>query len=77
MVAVIRHRQKVLVNTDPLRRCYDGHHCKSEIIWTNWAELEAVDSTRADQRLAFWRELNDYAVSQRGESARKEFSLQP
>jgi hypothetical protein len=25
--------------------------------------------------LAYWRDLNDYAVSQRGKSARKEFRI--
>jgi hypothetical protein len=30
-----------------------------------------------DKRLKFWRELNDYAVSQRGEDSRKEFKLGP
>jgi len=32
-----------------------------------------VSDEQMHQKLLFWRELNDYAISQRGESARKEF----
>lgn len=30
---------------------------------------------RAEARLAYWRDLNDFAVSQRGEEARSEYKL--
>lgn len=75
---VIEYRTKVLVNTDPQRRCYYGHHYKSEMQWTAWSELEVgIRAERAEARLTFWRELNDYAVKERGEDARREFRLKP
>ena len=67
-------RCKTLVNTDPQRRCYDGCHFSSELVWTDWEILEhEIEESALDRRLKFWRELNDYAVSQRGESAKREF----
>lgn len=70
----IEKRNRRLVNTDPQRRCYNGCHFSSELVWTPW---EVFDSTTKDfeKSLKFWRELNDYAVSERGESARTEYRL--
>lgn len=34
--------------------------------WGPWEVLERMDADKAEERLKFWRELNDYAVSQRG-----------
>ena len=74
MTMTIEIRVQNAVNTDPQRRCYNGCHAKSELIWSPWTWLEfEIDPTKADRRLQFWRELNDYAISQRGESARNEF----
>jgi len=74
MTITIEIRSLREVNTDPQRRCYNGCHAKSELIWSPWAWLELeVDPAKADRKLQFWRELNDYAISQRGESARNEF----
>ncbi len=71
---IIECRKRVLVNTDPQRRCYNGCHFKSELQWLPWEELELnVPPEKLEERLSFWRDLNEYAVSQRGESARKEF----
>ena len=71
---IIEKRSRFLVNTDPQRRCYYGCHAKSELLWGEWDWLELnVPEEKVEQRLASWRELNDYAVSQRGESARSEF----
>lgn len=70
---VIRTRRRIEVNTDPQRRCYNGCHFSSELRWTAWEVLDRVAPEKAEARLKFWRELNDYAVSQRGESARCEF----
>jgi hypothetical protein len=70
----IRRRRQIEVNTDPQRRCYNGCHAKSEMQWTAWDDLNInVPVDRVDNKLKFWRELNDYAVSQRGEGARCEF----
>ena len=72
-------RRIVEVNTDPQRRCYNGAHAASELRWTAWGVLEEMKylkpGTDPQARLKFWRELNDYAISQRGESARCEFEL--
>lgn len=79
MTAAIVYRQRILVNTDPQRRCYNGCHKSSELQWTDWETLESLcylkPGTDLEDRLKFWRELNDYAVSQRGESARCEFKI--
>lgn len=74
MPYTIRHRNQREVNTDPQRRCYDGVHAKSEWQWTAWSDLEiGLPVEKVTRRLTFWRELNDYAVSQRGQGARSEF----
>lgn len=70
----IRRRKRIEANTDPQRRCYNGYHFSSELQWTAWDTLELeVAEDRIEKRLTFWRELNDYAVSQRGKSAKSEF----
>lgn len=74
---VIRARRRIEVNTDPQRRCYNGCHFSSEWRWTEWGILDRADADKVETRLKFWRELNDYAVSQRGESARTEFEAVP
>lgn len=63
------------VNTDYMRRCYYGVHAKSELVWGPWYRLEFVNKENVDERLKFWRELNYYAVSQRGQSAKSEFEV--
>lgn len=70
----IEYRRQVEVNTDPQRRCYNGCHARSELRWTKWEPLNSgVPAEGVERKLAFWRDLNDYAVSQRGASARREF----
>ena len=70
----IERRARIEVNTDPQRRCYNGCHFSSELRWTDWESLNSKASAETvDDKLTFWRELNDYAVSQRGESAKCEF----
>lgn len=32
-------RKQIEVNTDPQRRCYNGCHFSSEMVWTEWAEV--------------------------------------
>ena len=68
----IEQRSRRLINTDPLRRCYNGCHFSSKLVWTEWQVLEY---NVTEDRIKFWRELNDYAVSQRGESALVEYRL--
>ena len=51
-------RKQIEVNTDPQRRCYNGVHAKSEMVWTDWAEVyhplnqeEGEDSIRVFQAI--------------------------
>ncbi len=63
----IRFRKLVTVNTDPQRRCYHGAHFSSKEVWSDWTSLESgVAADKVEARLTFWRELNAYAVAQRG-----------
>ncbi len=64
----IEYRHRIAVPTDRYGYCH-------RLEWSGWEPLEGVDSEAAERRLEFWRELNDYAVSQRGEGAKKEFRL--
>ena len=56
---LVQSREQYEVNTDPLRRCYDGCHFKSEWVWSKWNTLydlptqeEAEDSVKRWQALA-------------------------
>lgn len=71
----ILKRSRILINTDPQRRCYNGAHFSSELVWSQWESLGTATKENAKERLKFWRELNDYAVSQRGKEAKTEFKL--
>jgi len=59
-------------NNDPQRRCYNGCHFSTARGWTEWEVVEYAVQDVPD-RLKFWKELNEYAVSQRGVSATREF----
>ena len=73
----ILKRNIYLINTDPQRRCYNGCHFSSELVWGEWECLQSnVDKASVEDKLKFWRELNDYAISQRGEEARAEFKAE-
>lgn len=70
----IMKRNRMLINTDPQRRCYDGCHFSSELVWGDWELLQSnIPEDKIESRLKFWRELNDYAVSQRGAEAKTEY----
>ena len=74
MTYSIETRHRIEINTDPQRRCYNGVHARSEIVWTQWETIDFfIKSDRIEERLEFWRSLNDYAIKERGESARREF----
>lgn len=73
---VLWAREKYLVNTDPQRRCYDGCYFSSEMRWSEWERFDSsTTKVGVELRHKFWVELNDYAVSQRGEDARREFRI--
>lgn len=73
----IETRRKQLVATQgSRRRCYNGcfHSSDWETVDTDWETLELnVAPENVENRLEFWRDLNAYAVSQRGVGARREF----
>ena len=74
----LRSRKRIEVNTDPQRRCYNGCHFSSELQWTAWEVLDSnLPEAKVESSLKFWRELNDYAVSQRGASAKTEYEAIP
>lgn len=73
---VIMCRKKVFVNTDPQKRCYNGCFYSYRYDWGGWEILEFIKPEDQERRLQFWRELNDYAVSARGESAKSEFKVE-
>lgn len=71
---MIERRHRIVVNTDPQGRCYNGCHASSETRWADWELIDfGIQEDRVERRLAFWRELNDYAISERGEGARSEY----
>lgn len=70
----IEMRHQRMVNTDPQRRCYDGCNFSEELQWGAWDTIDFnLAEDRVEARLKFWRDLNDYAISARGEGARSEF----
>ena len=65
-------REKELKLNDP--RCYDGCYFDMEYAYGEWRVLEyGIPVSEIQSRLNFWIDLNNYAVSERGESARKQF----
>jgi len=75
MRTVIECRSRMIINDDPQRRCYNGVHFSTKEIWGEWECLEHVKPEEIESRLKFWQELNDYAVSQRGQGAKREFRI--
>lgn len=72
---VIMRRQHIEVNNDPQRRCYNGCHASTEIVLSEWEVMNYTTEDKAPEQLKFWRELNDYAVSQRGASAQCDYKI--
>jgi hypothetical protein len=51
-------REQHEVNTDPQRRCYNGCHYSSEMVWSAWTHLGTVFSQKdAEESVAFWRKI--------------------
>lgn len=77
MSFTIQMSKQFTINTDPQKRCYNGCHFSSEQVWTNWSNLVSGINTKedADNKLKYWVELNNFAVSQRGENARAKFRI--
>ena len=62
--------------TDQQRRVYNGCAFSSRQSFTPWETLESgLSPEEIDQRLEFWVDLNNYAVSQRGETSRNKYRI--
>ena len=71
---ILMRRVKYLRLNDP--RCYNGAFFDAELCWGSWETLDRLPTREAaEKRLKFWAELNNYAVSQRGEGSRIEFKI--
>ena len=62
--------------TDPQRRVYNGCAYKSKQSFQPWETLESgIAEKDINERLNFWVDLNNYAVSQRGENSRNKYRI--
>jgi len=74
-IAAALGRSKYLHLNDP--RCYNGAYFDAEHRWGQWEVLDRLPTQeRADRAVAYWVDMNDYAVSQRGDSAKREFKIE-
>ena len=73
-ITTIQWRGWEVYNNDPQRRCYNGAHYSTAERLTAWETID-WNVKNPEDRMEFWRDLNDYAVSQRGKSARCEFRV--
>ena len=65
-----------IIITDPQRRVYNGCIHSYETNYTPFEVLESeIPKDKIDKRLRFWTNLNDYAVSQRGEGSRNKYRI--
>lgn len=52
-------RERIQVNTDPQRRCYNGCNAKSEVVWTNWSYLYSVENREeGEASIANFKRIN-------------------
>jgi len=42
-------------------------------VWTEWEDIDYTTQEKSERRLEFLRELNEYAVKERGQGAKREF----
>jgi hypothetical protein len=54
------YRKRVVVNTDPQRRCYDGCHFSPREEWTDWEPVSFYYASRenAESSAATFRQIN-------------------
>lgn len=59
MIYTLECRKQIEVNTDPQRRCYNGVHAKSEMVWTEWYDLYDIRSEQdAQDSIELYRRIN-------------------
>ncbi len=52
-------RKQIEVNTDPQRRCYNGCHARSEMVWTEWAELtHPLNQEEGEETMSCFQNIN-------------------
>lgn len=51
MSHVVQLRRKVVVNTDPQRRCYDGCNFSEEVSWTEWEDFSTWDTAELAENI--------------------------
>lgn len=62
--------------TDPQRRVYNGCAFSSRQSFKPFETLESgLSPEEVNQRLEFWVDLNNYAVSKRGETSRNKYRI--
>ena len=62
--------------TDPQRRVYNGCAYSSKQSFKPWETLESgISEKDINERLNFWVDLNNYAVSQRGKNSRNKYRI--
>lgn len=52
-------RQKIVVNTDPLRRCYNGCNFSEEHVWSGWRFImPSPNKESAESSIATFQKIN-------------------
>jgi len=52
-------RKQIEVNTDPQRRCYNGCHASSELVWTDWEEVcNPPDRESGEDTIKLFKSIN-------------------
>lgn len=78
---MIECRKRTLTPTaNSQRRCYNGCFPSSdwEQGWTEWDWISLkLTEKEAQKKLEFWKSLNDFAVKERGLTAKKQFRIVP
>lgn len=51
-------RKRIEVNTDPQRRCYNGCHFSSEMVWTEWERLYKITKEDGEASIQTYKTIN-------------------
>ena len=74
MKLILQQRENQIVFDGP-RTCYNGAFGDHHYEFGPWEDLDIVTEETKEKRLKFWRETNDLAVRDRGESALRQFRI--
>jgi len=71
MKHVVQVRKRIVVNTDPERRCYDGCNASEEEVWTDWGDVcPHTELAVAEHSCRVFKEINpgrEYRIIQSNE----------